>query len=185
MNTVSTTLKFFSLFSSLSNIVSLLFPHTLTLTFFTLHPSRPFSRSFFPSFLTILFYLPLPIHFFAFPICLFRSIATPFHNLFYLHIMYSNWHTLFIPSLPLCPLPISPSLYPYPFSFSVPSLSLFLFSLSLNTYIFLTSNFLHSSSSVSENHLMVSPGSWSPSMIAESKARLRALTASDDTRKAK
>ena len=39
--------------------------------------------------------------------------------------------------------------------------------------------------SVVENHQMISPASWSPSLIQESKSKLKALTASDDTRKAK
>ena len=93
VNTVSTTLKSYPLFSSLSNIVSLLFPLTLTLTFFTLHPSHPFSRSFFPSFLTILFYLSLRIHLSTFNLSLsfyrhtFPQSLSPSHNV--LELTYS------------------------------------------------------------------------------------------------
>mmetsp|Transcript_12702 Transcript_12702/g.12343 ORF Transcript_12702/g.12343 Transcript_12702/m.12343 type:complete len:926 (+) Transcript_12702:120-2897(+) len=46
-------------------------------------------------------------------------------------------------------------------------------------------NVLRKALSISENHLLVSPSSWSPLIIAESKAKLRALNAQDDSRKAK
>lgn len=179
VNTVSTTLKSFSLFSSLvSHVVSLLFhPHPYPYLLYVA-PFPPLLLLFLPIISHSLFYLSLPICFSTFNLSLsfyrytFTQSLSPSHNV--LELTYS-FHSI----------PVTLSLTYLSLSFSVPSLSPFLFTLSLNTHIFLTSNFLHSSSSVSENHLMVSPGSWSPSMIAESKARLRALTASDDTRKAK
>ena len=62
------------------------------------------------------------------------------------------------------------------------SLSLSLSSHSLSPTFYLSISLFRS---VVENHQMISPASWSPSLIQESKSKLKALTASDDTRKAK